>query len=142
MAVEAITYTQTPMKLEKAYIMQAVLFELQQTFLRQQQKLDVIDTYRDTYLQDIWLYESGLLSFGDVLQRLQPLEAIPDTGDKNGTLLQFNALVSQINALRNTGAHILVFRKLCLRLQKLLHPEKIGLLEQIETWEIDGKKFS
>ena len=119
--------------------MQTVLFELQYTFSRQQQKLDVIDTYRDTYLHDIWLYESGILAFGDVLQRLQPLETIPDTGAQNDTLVQFNAIVSQINALRNIQAHKLVFRKLCLRMQELLHPEKIGLLEQISMWEIEEK---
>ena len=133
--VEAIRYTYIPLENEKAQVIQTAIMELTDTIARQDEKLDVLEQYTVHYLEYIKTYESGYIDFSELLQKLQPLQTIPNP-DYHKNIDEFNSIVSIINALNYSPHHEPILKKQCLRLQELLHPTKSLLAENLDYWEL------
>lgn len=133
--VEAIRYTYIPLENEKAQVIQTAIMELTDTIARQDEKLDVLEQYTSQYLEYIREYEAGRIAFSDLLQKLQPLQTIPNP-DYHKNIDEFNSIVSIINALNYSPHHEPILKKQCLRLQELLHPEKALLTQNLDYWEL------
>lgn len=132
--VEAIRYEHMPLYNEKSLVINTAIMEITETISHQDEKLDVLEQYTSQYMQDIRHYESGKINFTSLLQKLQPLQAIPNP-DYNKNIDEFNTIVSIINSLNYSPHHEQILRKQCLRIQELLDPEQMPLLvEKLECW--------
>jgi len=131
--VEAIRYEHMPLYTEKL-IIQAAVAELIDTISHQDKKLNLLEQYTSEYLGYIKSYQSGALDFTNLLQKLQPLQAIPNH-DHNKNIDEFNAIVVIINALNHSPHHEPVLKEQCLRIQEILDPEHMPLvIETLKCW--------
>lgn len=135
MAVEAIRYTYMPLEDEKSQVIHTAVMEIIHTVDRQEEKLDILEQYTSQYLEYIREYESGRIAFSDLLQKLQPLQTIPNP-EQNKNIDRFNTIVSIINALNYSPHHELILKNQCTHLQELLEPEKSLLMENLDCWEL------
>jgi len=132
--VEAIRYEHMPLYTEKLSIETAVIAELIETISRQDEKLDVLVQYTSEYLDYIRLYTSGSMDFVTILQKLQPLQTIPNH-EQHKNIDEFNTIVSIINSLHYTPHHETILHTQCLRLQELLDPKQMPLvIETLQCW--------
>lgn len=127
--VEAILYTQAPLDSEKNHVIGRAVDELCKTIERQDEKIDVIEHYIHQHLDQIKTYEANIIDFGMLLQRIQPLQTIPNN-ENNPNIEKLNSMITIINGLRDTTQHEIVFRWLCQNMQELIHPERMSLLQQ------------
>ncbi len=131
--VEAIRYEHMPLYTEKL-IIQTAIAELIDTISRQDEKLDVLEQYSSQYLEHIKLYTSGSIDFVNILQKLQPLQSIPNP-DYNKNIDEFNTIASIINWLNYSPHHEKILKIQCIRMQELLDPERMPLvIEKLECW--------
>lgn len=135
MAVEAIRYTYVPLANEKEQVIHTAIMEIIHTVDRQEEKLDVLEQYTSQYLTYIKAYESGDMDGSELLQKLQPLQIIPNP-EHNKNIDACNTIVSIINALTYSPQHEPILKDQCLRLQKLLDPQKSLLIDNLDYWEL------
>ena len=107
--VEAILYTQAPLDSEKNHVIGRAVDELCKTIERQDEKIDIIEHYIRQHLDHIKTYEANIIDFGMLLQRIQPLQTIPNN-ENNPNIEKLNSMITIINGLRDTTQHEIVFR--------------------------------
>lgn len=132
--VEAIQYTHMPLYNEKSQVINTAIIEITEIISRQDEKLDILEHYTSQYLSDIKWYESGVIDFATLLQKLQPLQLIPNP-DCSKNIDEFNTIVSIINSLNYSPNHEQILKIQCIRIQELFNTEQMPLIvETLECW--------
>jgi len=90
-------------------------------------------------LEYIKAYEADTIKFSDLLQKLQPLQTLPNP-EHNKNIDAFNTIVSIINALNYSEQHEPILKTQCLRLQELLYPQQAALLENLDYWQLSTEQ--
>jgi|GEM_PF-2046846 len=133
--VEAIRYTHMPLENEKTQVIHTAVMELTDTIMRQDQRLDIIEDYLSQHLDHINQYQSGSIDFVSLLQKLQPLQTIPNP-DNNKNIDTFNTIVLIINALNYSPHHESILQTQCTRLQELLKSNHMSfVIEELVCWQ-------
>lgn len=134
MMVEAIHYTHMPLYNEKSQVINTAIIEITETISRHDEKLDVLEQYMANYIVYIQDYQLGKIDFATLLQKLQPLQRIPNP-ENNKNIDAFNIAATIINSLQYSPHHEPILHTQCLRIQELLNPEHIPLIvETLTCW--------
>lgn len=132
--IEAIRYEHVPLYNEKSQVINTAILEITETISRQDEKLDILEQYIAYYLPCIQDYQAGMIDFTTLLQKLQPLQRIPNP-ENNKNIDAFNIAATIINSLQYSPHHEPILHKQCLRIQELLDSEQMPLVvETLTCW--------